>query len=470
MMRYTKRLSVIGLLIGTELLSAQQPGALGPPAGVPAPPALQSAPALGPPPTPALGPPPSAVIPAAAQGEPALGPPPTAIGPAPAPPPYAPPPGVYGQPFPMPPGGYGYAPMAVPFVPPNPTNPMIWGGVEALVWWTKAQPLPVPLITTGPAAAGAAAGNIGVPGTVSLNAPLDLGATGGVRFFGGVWFDGNHTFGMDGSVFLLGHQSTGFGASDRTGTGGIVINEPVIGAPFITQASAPGIDTGGISVNANSRFVGADVDFLYNLYRAGGWTVNLVAGYRYLELDESIDIYANSLMFMATTYTDNAGNTVTVPAGSTYAVGDRFATRNYFNGGQLGASVQYALDRWYFGGAFKMAFGDTHEIVNVEGSTTIYPTNAAPVSLVGGNYATLQIGRYSQDRFAVAPDLELNVGYQVTPWLRATVGYQFLYLSSVLRPGNQIDNTYNGVTHPTVPMVTSGYWAQGLNLGLQFSY
>jgi hypothetical protein len=50
------------------------------------------------------------------------------------------------------------------------------------------------------------------------------------------------------------------------------------------------------------------------------------------------------------------------------------------------------------------------------------------------------------------------------------MGYDFIYLSSVLRPGNQIDNTYDGVTHPLVPMKTSGYWTQGLNLGLQFSF
>jgi hypothetical protein len=459
MMRYAQVLAVVCVLAGAALASAQQQGGLGPPSAAPA-----------------LGPMPAADA-TVAQPPPALGPQPTPVGPAPAQMPYAPqpygmPPGMYGPPYGMPPGGY--APMAfpaAPVVPRDPANPMIWGGVEAILWWTKNQPVPIPLLTTGPAAQGAAAGNLGVPGTVSLNQPLHYGATGGVRFFAGGWFDAAHTFGMDGSAFFLGRQTAGFGVFDRTNTGAFVINEPVTGVPFSTQVSAPGFDTGGATVTARSRFMGGDVNFLYNLYRWDGWTINLLGGYRYLELDESLSIAANSLMFVSTTYTDSAGNVlVTAPAGSTIMVTDRFATRNYFNGGQLGASVQYALNRWFFTGTLKVAMGVTHEMVTIDGNTTVYPVGGNPVPLIGGNFATLQIGRYAQNRFAVAPDLQLNVGYQVTPLIRATVGYQFMYLSSVLRPGNQIDNTYDGVVHPTVPLTSSGFWAQGLNFGVQVSY
>ena len=47
--------------------------------------------------------------------------------------------------------------------------------------------------------------------------------------------------------------------------------------------------------------------------------------------------------------------------------------------------------------------------------------------------------------------MQLSVGYQFTPWVRGLIGYNFLYLSSVVRPGTQIDNTYDGVVHPLVP-------------------
>jgi hypothetical protein len=398
-----------------------------------------------------------------------------APGPYPAAPaPAYPPPGAYPvYPPPPPPAIYEAPPPLRPtvFLHDPAGNPIFWMGVDGLIWWSKSQPLSVPLLTTGPASQGATAGNLGAPGTVSLDGPLDYGAQGGVRLFAGGWFDVNHCIGMDGSLFILGSDSTGFSAVDSSGIGNFVINEPVTGAPFSTQVSAPGIDTGSAVVRSNSRFGGGDINLLLNLYRGNSWTINLIGGYRYLELEESVNIAADSILLTTSTYTDNQGNVLaTAPPGSEVTVFDGFHTVNQFNGGQIGAEFQYLCGRWVFDGAAKVAFGATHEVVTIDGSTNVFPVNGAPAFLSGGNYATLQIGRYRQDRFAVAPEVLFNVGYQVTPWLRAQVGYDFLFLSNVLRPGNQIDNTFDGVSHPGVPMTTSTFWAQGLNLGLVFSF
>jgi hypothetical protein len=272
-------------------------------------------------------------------------------------------------------------------------------------------------------------------------------------------------------VIILGQNGASFGANDHSGTGAFVINEPVNGAPFSTLVSAPGVDTGNVVVNSNSQFWGLDLNLMYNLARGANWSVTLLGGFRYLELNEWINITANSSLFQNTVYTDNFGNILaTAPPGSTVSVLDQFGTHNEFYGGQIGARFEYNLNRWTFGATGFLAIGATHETVNVNGSTVVYPVNGNPVPLSGGNYATLQMGHYAQDRFALAPELRLNVGYQITPHLRATIGYDFIFLSSVLRAGNQIDNTYDGVTHPLVPMKTSTYWSQGLNLGLQFSF
>jgi hypothetical protein len=350
-------------------------------------------------------------------------------------------------------------------------NPNLWLGLEGLLWWTKGQPLSVPLVTTGPAYQGASAGNLGMPGTTSLDGPLNYGVSGGFRFFAGGWFNCDHTIGMDGSVFVLGQQSTGFSVIDHSGVGNLVINEPLTGAPFITQVSAPGLETGGVFVTASRRFGGGDINALYNLYRGHGWTINLLGGYRYLELDESLTITANSNLFTTTTYNDNMGNVlVTAPPGSAVTVIDSFGTRNQFNGGQVGAQFQYLWGRLSVVGAVKLAIGGTHEVVTVNGNTTVLPVNASPVPLAGGNYATLQVGRYASDHFALAPQVQLSLGYQLTPWMRTQIGYDFLYLSQVARPGNQIDNTYDGVAHPLVPMSSSSFWAQGLTFSLLFNF
>ncbi len=82
------------------------------------------------------------------------------------------------------------------------------------------------------------------------------------------------------------------------------------------------------------------------------------------------------------------------------------------------------------------------------------------------------------------PQLDLKLGYQVTNNIRVFVGYDFLYWSSVIRPGDQIDQTLdlNKVPNsgapfaastqvrPIVPFRTSGYWATGVNMGVEFRY
>jgi hypothetical protein len=374
-------------------------------------------------------------------------------------PPY-PPPGPYGPPYPP---RYVFA--------ADPENPRFWFNVDAIIWWSKNQPVPANLVTTGPAASGSNPGGLGVAGTTSLTSPLDFGAQGGIQFGMGGWFTPEHKFGMDGSLFFLSSRGTGWGVNDPSGNGSFVINTPVDGAPFSTLISAPGIDTGNVFIDASTRFWGGDINLLYNLFRNDGWSLNLLGGFRGAELRENLNITANSTLFVTTTYTDNLGNVLaTADPGSSVTVFDSFETRNQFYGGQVGAQLQYTCGRWAFDGAFKLALGNTHETININGGTAVFPTTGNPVFLSGGNFATIQSGHYSANKFAVMPTLQLNVGYQFTPWMRGTIGYNFMYLSNVVRPGNQIDNTFNGTTHPGVPFSQSGFWTQGINIGLHFIF
>ncbi|MGL4421020.1 MAG: BBP7 family outer membrane beta-barrel protein, partial [Gemmataceae bacterium] len=104
------------------------------------------------------------------------------------------------------------------------------------------------------------------------------------------------------------------------------------------------------------------------------------------------------------------------------------------------------------------------------------------------------IGNFSRDRFAVLPELGLNIGYHITPHCRIFVGYNFLYLSNVLRPADQIDtgldvtripfftqasgSNVGNITNaqrlsnvrPVVPFRESDFFAQGVNVGLQFTW
>src|SRR5207248_2478320 len=104
------------------------------------------------------------------------------------------------------------------------------------------------------------------------------------------------------------------------------------------------------------------------------------------------------------------------------------------------------------------------------------------------------IGRYSTNSFAILPEEGIKLGYQVTPHTRLTLGYSFLYLTDVARPGNQIDTGVNRAQLPSFTVVNgqvvaipnsgqgigparpgflfqhSDFWAQGVSFGIEFRY
>ena len=79
----------------------------------------------------------------------------------------------------------------------------------------------------------------------------------------------------------------------------------------------------------------------------------------------------------------------------------------------------------------------------------------------------------------MVPEIDLKVGYQFTPHTRLVVGYDCLYWSKVARAGEQIDRTVNSTllpnsgvtpigdtTRPAFSFQETGFWAQGINVGV----
>ena len=74
-------------------------------------------------------------------------------------------------------------------------------------------------------------------------------------------------------------------------------------------------------------------------------------------------------------------------------------------------------------------------------------------------------------------------GYLVTNHIRAYVGYNFLYWTNVIRPGDQIDRVvdltfvpnsipvpFSGQNRPQPLFKQSDLWAQGLQFGLELRW
>ena len=114
--------------------------------------------------------------------------------------------------------------------------------------------------------------------------------------------------------------------------------------------------------------------------------------------------------------------------------------------------------------------------MTISGNSTTTPSGGPTTSSAGGLLALpTNIGSYHQNAFTFVPQLELKLGYDVTQNFRLTVGYDWIYWSSVARPGHQVDpavnlsqaggGTLTGVPGPLFAFVTSGLWIQGVSVG-----
>jgi hypothetical protein len=290
----------------------------------------------------------------------------------------------------------------------------------------------------------------------------------GARLTLGSWIDSCQHFGLEASGFVLQQRSTGAGLS---------VPEPllamVVPAPPLLPLPAGTTSAGAsLAFTSSSQLWGADANALFNLCRKDCAYLDLLAGIRYLDLDENLKFGA----FAATSAS---------PPVTAAFLGDSFLTQTQFFGGQAGIRGGFRCGRWSLDGTLKVAVGDSHEVVNIQGVKLGYRNAggaAAPIIVAapGGIFAQpTNIGQQSRDEIAVVPELQMEVGFDVTRNVHLFVGYNALYDSNVVRPGDQVDRTVNlsqlggTLTGPARPLPlnkVTDYWAQGIMAGVRFTF
>jgi hypothetical protein len=373
----------------------------------------------------------------------------------------------------------------------------LWGDFSFQSWWLHGSPAPAPLVTTGPLPGGpggfAPQLGSGIPGqedTAVLYGGdrLAQSINQGFKVTLGAWLDyPAQTWAVEGSFFYLAPSSiNGTFSSDANGFP--LLARPVTDAGTNTETvlfvSAPAAFTGGIAVDSTTSMLGGEANALYVAERWESMNVcgyfNLLAGFRYLDLHDDLDIVQNTgvLPEGVAFFAANPGISPTQ-----VHLNDNFNTRNDFYGGQVGAQLGW---NWWFVNlslAGKVALGGVHQQVDIGGSTTFFsPLLKQPLTTAGGLLTQpSNIGSYHRNVFAVLPSLEANLTFEITAQIHLLVGYQFLYLSDVARPGNQIDPVVNrdqlptsqlfnpalsGPARPEFHFHSEDFWAQGLTLGL----
>jgi hypothetical protein len=370
---------------------------------------------------------------------------------------------------------------AGPAIPYGPRRPL--GGwylrAEYLYWWSDGLYTPA-LVTTSPNGTSRAnAGVLGVPGTSTLfGGGLNNSGISGARISFGKWLDCYPGHAIEGDYWGLTTQNNGYFASSN--------GNPILARPFFdinnaTESSElvafPSLLRGSVLVDPVTRVQGAGLRKRWQLCGCldcdpcdpcccTGWNVDVTAGYRFMRLDDSLGIRED----LVSTDQSNPG---------AFVVQDQFATKNIFNGAEVGTVLGGRSGRWSYDLLGRLAVGNTHSQVRIDGFTDITPVGGSTTRSTGGLLTQrTNIGVYQRDALAVIPELGATVGWQLNGVWRLTCGYTFIYWSNVVRAGQQIDRDVNtnllapeaspfsGNLRPRFVMNDTDFFVQGINVGL----
>ena len=338
---------------------------------------------------------------------------------------------------------------------------------EALLWWIKGSPAPVPLVSSG---------LLNEAGMKVLLGGKDLDTNPNSGFRVTVGYSLTDRWGAEGSVFYLLDRSTSrtAGSSGQIGSQDLLIPffDVTLPGENTTFLSSEGRFAGRAKEELSNSLLGAELNGTMKLLSASPWRVDLLGGFRYLNLRETY------------TFTTSSPNVAPQPA-DVFQTKDEFDAAIHFYGAELGVRARYDRGAWFASGAVKFALGAMIQSVDVDGflETNDFNDLGPPERFPGGYFAQpTNIGSHTRSVFAVVPEVGLNIGYRITERVSVVVGYTFLYTNSVARPAQQIDRNINptqsasfggapptpleGPAHPSFKFNGSDFWAQGLNVGL----
>lgn len=364
----------------------------------------------------------------------------------------------------------------------------LWVRADYLIWYEKEADV-IPLATTSTGfgadpgallALSAAETRVLFGGDEVGDNPLD-----GFRIEVGAWLDAAQTNGIMGRYFEVGDRLSEFnaGASDFG----------FLGIPFLNTdigsgggaGTGPGEDALELTVadERNGQIaiaISGDVkswELLFRRFSESGcnYRRDWLYGYRHFSLSETLSLNASTIV-------------TNVPAGSIVPVGalssfrDQFDVENRFHGLDVGMTGHYHQGPWSMDYIAKIALGIMTSEVDIDGSVTNTVPGANPddppstSQLVGGLFSQeSNIGSHDESNFTVIPELNINIGYGVTPNLDLTFGYSFMWVSSVARAGSMdravdeglffdLDPINGDQPRPTID--TDTYFLHGWNIGM----
>jgi hypothetical protein len=354
-----------------------------------------------------------------------------------------------------------------------------WIRGDWLYWNFRNMPVPPLLVTGNPAVAGA-----GIPGSGNaaslLGTTRDLGQFHGLRATFGQWFDQDGELGFEISGFVFGREGT---ADSFTGSATQTVSVPVIGTNGLVgvyDVSFPGRFTGAAVVGTASQLFGGEGVFLHRWYGNGCVSVDSMWGYRYMQLNERLDLLTQSQAAGAIGTFQGA----MLPPGATVFTTDSFRARTEFHGVLLGGRIEGRRDMFTVTAYGKGGVGANVQTLRAEGNTRALVGGTSSVVVGGIRVQPTNFGRDTNTDFSLFGETGIEFGLQVSKHLSVRAGYNLLFWSDVLRPGNvitplttlsqvPIDPTFNRAipaTQPATVFRSTDFLAHGLVVGAVFDW
>lgn len=321
---------------------------------------------------------------------------------------------------------------------------------EYLLWWTEGRDVP-PLVSTG---------------TEILYGGEEVGrqARNGGRLTYNHLLADNCTF-FDVRFWGLESSAETFVATSA--------DNPILGVPLfdvdlglatLFPVAFPGIAANGsIRTLSKSDLFGFDASLRRTWAASCCYQTDVFAGYNFTRLDDSLLLRAN------TTSIDPAHPAYS--PGTQLTVQDSFRTQNEFHGVHVGFWSEKRHGYWSLEVLGKLAIGNMRQAVIIDGSTAIADPLAGQSVVDAGIFAQgSNIGEYERNLFAVVPEINVNIGYEFHPSWRFIMGYSFIYWSNVVLAGDQINPNVDftqATGQPQFAFDGTGFWAMGLNFGLE---
>ncbi len=349
-------------------------------------------------------------------------------------------------------------------------NMLGWGEVEALLWWAPKTQLP-PMVVSG--------GATQFPQTVLLggpDAPIGGDMIPGLRANLGFWLDDCQSIGVGGRAFgLFDNDSTHTFSSNGTSTLGVPFldvfqasqGQGLQGAQIVAQGSqGQGSNSGSITGEADTDFIAAEAYGRLLLARSGTSRADLIGGYTFARLDDSLGLRTQSVN----------GITDAIIDGTVRQTTDLFSTNNTFHGGHIGFTTDIARGRWTFSTLGKVALGTMSQETQVSGQTVTTPppnTGAATTESNGIFTYSSNDGTRQRDVFTFIPEAGAKLRFCLTSNLRANVGYTFIFFPDVAMANSLIDpvvDTQQNEAFPRSRIGHDSYYLHGLDLGLSYKF